>query len=786
MPERSIWQRFADFLARLFGLERRGSPDDEAGHGRPRERAGEEAKPRIEPDRSWTDPDKMPLDPYLRVALSIIQRGDRRQIFARTGIRLPGPALPAGQGSPPVFLPLHIEVTEKLTDALAETLRERLGLHVPKAYVDEAERNPGLRNVTAQMPLGLRGPAIDVEALRANLRKVIVDPLISRLNLATPMTPCDAESPSETLADFGLPEGRKITVRGDEYTVDGAGVIVGIIDDGCCLAHWNFLRDGPASRLLYIWDQGNATPGDGWTKLPDFPDGRELVNVLPIGTPIDTTLATHTNPYGVIDEDRVYDELDFRPHATIERRPFNASTHGTHVMDIAAGNGRALFGREGVAPAADLIFVQLPSHLVAEGGPALKRCIQDGAQYVFARAKQREAALGRPVPAVVNISYGNYVGPHDGSSDIEAAFDSLLAVPDRAIVVSAGNSFAARCHAQGRIRWNRNASLRWLLPSFDESMNVMEIWYTGALDVDLYLTTPDGTRLGPVKANGPRQNIFDAAGNLVGYIDHVGALAANGDNQIVITLHATWDGTTPLAPPRPAVASTSATAASGTWLIELDKTKATKAASFHAWIERDERRRVDPVRRRQSYFVDDVQARPRFTVTGMATGRNTIAVGAYNTATGEMAEYSACGPTRPSKKSPTRRRKPELCAPAAADARGRGVLSAATRFALSTRLGGTSASAPHVAGLAALLLQLNRDVNETNYTVAPLPIDELRRMLQEGAIAGATLPGARPLRPNRHQAADPHQLYKQGSGSIWSRLTGAGRAHAEESLKRVK
>jgi subtilisin family serine protease len=788
MAERTWWQKLVEFIARLFGVEWREGPRDDSAQGHEREHANpdvpaSDSKVHIDPDQIWVDSGKMPLDPQLRVALSLIELGDPRQIFERTGIHLPSLPSPPGQEPPPVFLPLHIEITEKLTADILKTLDE-LHLEVPKAYLDEADRNENLRNVTARMKLTVRGPTVNVGALRENLRKVIADPLISRVNLATSMTPCDAESHGETLGDFGLPVDRKVTIAGNDYTVDGKGVVIGIIDDGCCYAHWNFLRDGPASRILYIWDQGRRLPAKGWTTPPDFPYGCELINVGMAGTPpIDAALVKHTNANNVIDEDAVYEEIDFRPYSTVEFRPFIASTHGTHVMDIAAGNGRALFGREGVAPAADLIFVQLPPDLVAEGGPALSRCIQDGAQYIFARAKQLEAALGQPVPAVVNISFGNYIGPHDGSSDIEMAFDTLLAVPDRAIVISAGNGFAAQCHAQGRVRHHKSASLHWLVPPFDESMNLVEIWYTGPSDVALYLTPPGATRQGPVPAGGPRYNIFDEHNNKVGYIDHVAALPANGDNQIQITLNATWDGTTPLAPPV-STSTTGAPAPSGTWVIELEKTKASKIARFHAWIERDEPRRGDPVRRRQSRFADD-EARPGFTLAGIATGTNTIAVGAYDTATGEMAEYSACGPTRPSTKRPTSRRKPEICAPAAADARGRGVLSASTRFSLSTRLGGTSASAPHIAGLAALLLQLNRDVKQAQHIVAPLPIAELRRLLKEGALAGATLPGVRPLHPNRHQAVDDHQPYKQSIVSIWKYLIGHGRAHAEQTLKRI-
>jgi subtilisin family serine protease len=793
LADASWWTRFRDLLRRIFGWEPRASTESQNGNGHPVARGAVDApagsKLKLVADQKWQDSAKMPLDPALRVALVLIEQGDPALVFERTGIVLPG-----GSGPQPteVFLPLHIEVTERPTAALLERLQKELNLTVPTVWLAEADRNASLRSLTAQLKLLVRTPMIDVDALRVSLLKVINHSAINRVSLATPMAPCDADKFGETLGDFGMPVQRKITIGGNDYTADGKGVVIGIIDDGCCYANWNFLRNGPASRILYIWDQGRLTGSPIWTRpIPsDLLYGYELVNTAAVAVPpLDAALKNHTGADGVVREDDVYDEIDFRPYSTVEYRPFVASTHGTHVMDIAAGNGRALFSREGVAPAADIIFVQLPREKVFEGGPALSQCIADGVAYVFDRAKQLEAARHRPVPAVVNVSYGNYVGPHDGSSLMETTFDYLLAVPDRAIVVSAGNGFAAHCHAKGKVTASTPASLHWLVESFNESMSLVDIWYTGPSDVDFYLTPPGATqRLGPVTAGGPRQNIVDGNNNNVGYIDHIGPEPGNGDNQIVVMLNATWDGTIPLAPVVPPTTPKAANAPSGTWVIAMEKpapvpaATAPKAARFHAWIERNESLPGDPMRRRQSRFADN-EAHPKFTVTGYATGVSTIAVGAYKTATAEMAEYSACGPSRPSTKNPKRRTKPEICAPAAADARGRGVRSAATRFALDTRMGGTSASAPHVAGLAALVLQLNRDVNHAKAPplVKPLSIADLRQLLVDGALAGRHL-----LRPNTHQWVDEHQPYKQRFQSIWKYLKGNGAVNAGETLKRVK
>ena len=518
----------------------------------------------------WNDGGKLSLDPHLRVALSLLELGDPVQVFERTGIRLP--ARDAADKAE-LQLPVHIELADAPTDEEAKRL-SRMGLTIPRAYVDEAGRNAALRCVTATLAISRTGSRIDSDELQNRLRLLVNDKQILRLALAAPMSPC-ALAPVETHADFGLPADRSITIAGQDLQADGNGVVIGIIDDGCAFAHWNFLHADGTSRVLAIWDQGRKAPAGSWQPPPNFDYGCELVNVAIGGNPppLDAALAKHTDDRGRIDEDAVYNEVDFRPYATLDGRAFNPSTHGAHVMDIAAGDARALFGRTGVAPAADLVFVQLPPDLVAEGGVVLSKYVQEGAQYIFDFAEQRAQQLGIAVPAVVNISYGGHYGPHDGTSLPETAFETMLALPDRAIVIAAGNGFAERCHTEGIVTAVRPASRHWEIPAFDQSMNVVEFWYTGPPELQLFITPPGATqRLGPVVAGDLPFDLVVANGAPVGRVDHVSNHPGNGDHQIMIALNATFDGQTPLAPPRPGGLPPVALAPSGTWLIELVRT----------------------------------------------------------------------------------------------------------------------------------------------------------------------------------------------------------------------
>jgi subtilisin family serine protease len=262
---------------------------------------------------------------------------------------------------------------------------------------------------------------------------------------------------------------------------------------------------------------------------------------------------------------------------------------------------------------------------------------------------------------------------------------------------------------------------------------------------------------------------------IIGLIDHQ-TDPGNNDNHIDIALRPTLDEDSGLASTAPsgniALAPQSVSppvvpAPSGIWIVQVENV-GTHEANLHAWIEQDDGGRPSGARRRQSRFVP-ADADPKFSVTGLATGQHTIAVGAYNTATHEVCRYSACGPTRPTTGHP-RREKPDVCAPGEDDAGGRGVLSASSRKSRATRMNGTSAAAPHVAGLVALLFQ---------YKAAGAPgaltADQIRTKVKNAASKG-------PLKPNRHNAADPTRPAGVKQGPVLYEMIGSGRIDVRKTL----
>ncbi|MFC2106828.1 S8/S53 family peptidase [Bacteroidota bacterium] len=177
----------------------------------------------------------------------------------------------------------------------------------------------------------------------------------------------------------------------------GTGVIVGVIDYGFDLTHPMFWTlDQLDVRISRVWDQtsntGPAPSGFGY--------GTEIVGTQNIIN------------YGSTDQ---------------------SGSHGTHTAGIAAGSGLGTNGYYvGVAPDAELVFVQL-----GQG----QSYIVEAASYIF------NYATSQGKPAVINMSLGTHLGPHDGTSVQDQAFEYITGT-GKILVGSAGNEGGTKLHAE--------------------------------------------------------------------------------------------------------------------------------------------------------------------------------------------------------------------------------------------------------------------------------------------------------------------------------------------------
>jgi subtilisin family serine protease len=696
------------------------------------------------------------LDPALRSVVALIARQDWDQVYRRTGVRRD-----LLQSNEPQYLPLLVEYDWKdiKTVRKAREWLQAFKLEAPEAFFPTGEKEqdrPPPRYATARIAVRSDDPSLlflkseERIELREQITRILNDKkgYVVRLELPGAAQAFNAEA----LGDIGLTPGNR-QQPGIGPRLDGTGVVIGIIDDGCAFAHPNFLRDiaaapGLESRLLCLWDQGRSSAPGPWKAVSGYVFQGYEVTKGDIDFALGQPGLVNSR---VVDEDRVY---RFLSHEIAD-----LASHGTHVMDIAAGNGRAPMSTEGTAPNADIIFVQLPAASIASGGVTLHAAIFEGIDYIFQRAGNR--------PVVINVSYGGYAGPHDGTSIVEQKIDlELAARRNRAVVVSAGNGFEADCHAAGTLpfRGNTRRNLKWIIKPEDPTDNMLEIWYSAGKVLQLSLTSPTGQTIGPAAGLGlgAGPQLLQSQGKLLGTFDHQQAVAPNGLNRIEIRIHPTGSvgspSTTPLAPP-------------GVWQVHLDVVQGP--VKYHAWIERDTAGRPGGARRMQSHF-DPADAESRGTLASYATGRRSISVGAYNSATQEVCRYSACGPTRDG------RQKPDVLAPAEEDAAGRGILCASARSALPSRMNGTSASAPQVAGLVALLLQAAAAKGKT------LSATQIQTYVRSGAKnAYQPVNPPRPLRPNAHVEADKWRRVKQSDPKVWKELIGNGRLNWPASITQV-
>lgn len=446
---------------------------------------------------------------------------------------------------------------------------------------------------------------------------------------------------------------------------NGAGVVIGIVDVGCDIAHPN-VRTPAGTRILHLWRQT--------AQLSQAPPANVAYGKAYDQALINAALAANA-PYG----------------PTMDSVKPPPKSHGTHVMDIAAGNGRAT-QHPGVAPQADIIFVDAtlgidPTKAWQDTGSSAH--LVDAARYVFEQAEALQQ------PAVVNVSLAANGGAHDGSSLVDHGFNELLDQPGRAIVVAAGNAYDAKCHTSGTIIPGQPKSLTWSVKPRDETGNELEIWYVGG-PLEVFVTPPGLQERGPFNLNSPAVS-FDIGGRYY----RVYHQAEDSANHVDIFLD----------PPPTA----------GVWSIRLANAGAA-SVSYDAWIERDDETKPD-----QSFFAAD--AVTAGTLSTLACGARPIVVGSYGS--GQVAQtvstFSAEGPTRV-----LGRQKPDISAPGEYDGQ-QGVLAACALTQGATPYHGTSQAAPHVAGVIALMMQ-----------AAPrlLTVDEIRQILMATArpAPGQTLP----------------------------------------------
>lgn len=482
------------------------------------------------------------------------------------------------------------------------------------------------------------------------------------------------------------PQGAR-PAAGPAIAADGSGVLIGVVDFGCAFAHPAFRLgdDGlGGTRLRMLWDQNGATPL-----------GQDLPGRFYTQAEIDAALK-EANPYAklqYIPWEKGYAPTDV-VQTPLTQLELQKRVHGTHVLSVAGGR-RPSTGiwagpvAAGVAPGAALAFVHLRPRALISEGDAID--VFEGVCAIFDLAR-REG-----MPAVVNLSVGANTGAHDGQGLMDRAFDALLRTPGRAITVAAGNMRGAGQHQKAAVAPHQPVTLDWHFRGEDRTPNILRVYAPmqgGKPALEMAIARPDSLSDWALPPGALRETEIEPLSDAEGTCTVGSAVSTIHPFSTEETLQ---HFEVRLRPSR----------IDETWkiVLSLDPDVAAEAVEFDAWIERDDLHRAD-----SSHFtpVGKTPDNEGCSLGSLACATGPICVGAYDAATGLAAGFSSLGPTR-GEPPQGGKEKPDVAAPGCdiRGAAGQGGLvdSSGMPFDVGFFMSGTSAAAPQVAGVVALMLQ---------------------------------------------------------------------------------
>lgn len=273
---------------------------------------------------------------------------------------------------------------------------------------------------------------------------------------------------------FATAQGKRASCISSVQTgregLSGEGILVGAADSGIDYFHPDFRNEDGTTRILKLWDQtvpGN--PPKGYVTGSEYTE-EEINEALSLS------------------------ETEGRRLVPVR----DISGHGTAVLGIAAGNGRASFGENrGVAYKSGIIAVKLgvPRE---DSFPRTTELIQ-AVDYLVRQSLE----LGMPM--AINLSFGNNYGSHRGDSLLETYLNSVSNMGRLCICTGTGNNGNQALHTGGNIRTGEIQEIELGVSPYEAALNV-QLWKHYEDAMEIYLENPAGERIGPLYENlGPQR-----------------------------------------------------------------------------------------------------------------------------------------------------------------------------------------------------------------------------------------------------------------------------------------